>query len=592
MIVGGAGHASPARRHAAVAGASEGDTCVGDTSVVDAPEVTRDQRRRPWWVWVVPFVVTCAVLLARNVFLFSRSYYEDADMGANSILIEQARHFRLLVGDYSRLGFNHPGPAYLYVQAWGESLFYDVLHVVPAPWNGQVLAVYVLNSALVALAVAVTYGWTRSAAGPAACLAAFAGFAALHPMILSSDWMSYLYVVTYALFVIAAASVAAGRGREDAWIAVLAGWFLLHGHAAYLFFVPLLTAASVACALWRFRRALPGSSPRSSPRSSLRSWPSAARRSLARHRARHRATWVPVAVISAVFLLPIVINLALHWPGDFVQYFSYGSSSKSGGHPAVAVLRYVLWFWWPAATAPGLRVLVFVPVLAYAVAAGLAWWCTPGPVRRFLLTLLGLNLVSSVAFAAYAATGIDNLTPDGHYIGYFYWSAPLITLLVATVALAEALIPARVAARGAAAVVAVAVAAAAMAAFAAAPLSRTSTAYSDPAAPGMSPPPTDAAIPGAVAALAARSGGKTLVLGVDPGGAWEDLTGFLVQAERTGVRACVDDPAWEFMVTSQFICTPQEAAVGAPYYFHSTVVPERGQVITRMYATWVTVGPS
>ena len=75
----------------------------------------------PWWVWAVPFAVTSGVLLARNPFLFSAPEYERADMGANSILIEQARRFTLLVGNYSRKGFNHPGPAFLYVESWGRT---------------------------------------------------------------------------------------------------------------------------------------------------------------------------------------------------------------------------------------------------------------------------------------------------------------------------------------------------------------------------------------------------------------------------------------------------------------------------------------
>ena len=301
-----------------------------------------------------------------------------------------------------------------------------------------------------------------------------------------------------------------------------------------------------------------------------------------------------MAAISAVFLLPIVINLALHWPGSFGRYFSYGSSSRAGGHSAGAVVKYVLWFWWPGSTAPADSFVGFIALLSYVVATALAWWCTRGLVRRFLLTLLGINVVSAALFIAYAAVGIDNLTRNGHYIGYFFWSAPLLTLIVAAVALAQALAealsktPARRVLAGAAAAL---VAAGAIAAFAAAPLARTSTSYSDPGAPWMSPPDTDAAIPGAVATLAARSPGKTLVLNLDHN-AWEDLTGFLVQAERTGVRACVDNPQWEFMVTSQFICTPHEAAAGARYYFHFSGVPEHGQVITRMYATWVTAGTS
>jgi hypothetical protein len=67
-------------------------------------------------------------------------------MGAYSIQVEQARRFALLVGNYSREKFNHPGPAFLYVQAWGEDLFYGLLRVVPAAWNGEVVGLYLLSS--------------------------------------------------------------------------------------------------------------------------------------------------------------------------------------------------------------------------------------------------------------------------------------------------------------------------------------------------------------------------------------------------------------------------------------------------------------
>ncbi len=522
------------------------------------------------------FAVLFAVLVARNAFLFSNRYYEASDQGANSILIEQARQFKLLVGNYSRLGFNHPGPAYLYSQAWGEELWYDLLHAVPTPWNGQLLGVYALNCAFVALAVAVAYGWTRSVAAAAACLAAFAAFAAIHPEILSSDWMPYLYVPTYTLFILAGASVAAGAKR-DVWIFALAGWFLIHGHAAYLFFVPGLTVVVLATLCWPRRRAILAAL-RTAPGASLRAF-----------FARNRGAWIPALAISALFLLPIVVNLALHWPGSFDKYFSYGSSGKAGGHSAGAIIRYVLWFWWPGGAA---RFMGLIPLLSYVIATELAWCCTKGPARRFLLTLLGLNLVSSVLFLAYAAVGVDELTRNGHYIGYFFWSAPLLTLVVAAVSLAEALAralaraPARRVLAGAAAAL---VAVAAIAGFAAVPLSRTSAVYSDPASPWNSPPATDASLPAAVAAVAAHSPGRVLVLNLDHG-AWEDLTGFLLQAERTGVRACVQQAGWEFMFTSQFICTPREDATGAPYYLHYGPVPAHAKVIVRMAVSWVTAG--
>jgi hypothetical protein len=60
--------------------------------------------------WAGPFCLVLGILLVRNAWMFSVPAYEDADMGAYSIQVEQARRFALLVGNYSREKFNHPGP--------------------------------------------------------------------------------------------------------------------------------------------------------------------------------------------------------------------------------------------------------------------------------------------------------------------------------------------------------------------------------------------------------------------------------------------------------------------------------------------------
>jgi hypothetical protein len=537
VIIGGQRAASRVSRHAA------------------AP--SRAGQRREWWVWTVPFGLVLAVLLIRNAFLFSTSLYEDADMGANSILIEQARRFTLLVGNYSREKFNHPGPAFLYVQSWGETLFWSVLHVVPTAWNGQLIALYALNALFAALVVAVGYGWTRSVRGAAATLAVVAFFAALHPAAFSSDWMPYVYVPAYFAFVVAIASVAAGQVR-DAWIAALTGWFLIHGHACFLLFVPLLSLAAVVALAW----------PR---RHRLGEWLGYALRN-------HKRVWVPVVVISAVFALPMVLELALHWPGNFGKYFSYSSSSRAGGHGAAQVVRYTLWFWWPHSYAWA------VLVVLSAVACAVTWRLAAGPVRRFCWALLVFDALSTVLFACYAAVGIDDLTQ--YYIGYFYWSAPVILLVVIAAGVVAAL--ARQGAPSWLGLAAAAMAAvAAVAAFAVAPQTRTSTDHTDPNTLATGPN-TDPSLPAGVARVAALANGRPLVLRF-PHAAWPEVTGFLVQAERTGVTACVADPYWEFMMTSQFICTPAELKNGAAFglYVPGTV-PHGTPVVFRLRRALVT----
>jgi len=538
VTVSGAGSATPAAKSAVTSGGA-----------VDAVP-----GRRPWWVWAIPFTVLFALLCVRNRFLFTTRLYEQGDAGANSILIEQAKHFTLLVGNYSRERFNHPGPAYMYVQAFGDYLFRNALHVVPTAWNAHMLAVFALNSMFVALAVGVVYGWTRSLRGAAACFAVFTGFAIAYPPIVNSDWMPYMYVVAYMVFVVAAGSVAAGRA-QDAWIFALTGWFLIHGHACFLFFVPVLTLAVLAAVLWPHRHTLLASAG-----SFFR---------------EQRRAWIPVAVISAVFALPIVVNLTLHWPGDFGKYISYGGSGRAGGHSLRGVVQYALWFWWPHHHA------WLAPVIGYPLALAAAFWLSRGSLRRFLLALLAVNVVSSLAFMFYAAVGIDKLT--AYYIGYFYWSAPLVTVLVIMLAVLEAVRP-RPGTQGSRFVlslstgVAVLAAAAAFAVFAVIPGTRTST--ND----------IDESLPQVVATLAARAHGKTIVLHID-GPAWVETAGFLVQAERSGVKACLHDPWYKFLMTSQFICTPAQAASGQAYWFYTPRgLPPHTPVILRFSGMAVAPG--
>jgi hypothetical protein len=500
--------------------------------------------------WAVPFGTVLGVLLYRNAFLFRTPLYEDADPGANSILIEQARRLTLLVGHYSREGFNHPGPAFLYVQAWGEQLFWAALHVVPTAWNGQLITVYALNAVFIGLIVAISYRWSRSAWTAAACLAALLALAAARPPVVSSDWMPYLLVPAFLTFLVASASVAAGQVRHT-WIAALAGGFLVNGNVAFLFFVPLLAAAPVAAIAWRHRGFLLRRLPH----------PRLLYRALVASAAAHRAVWLPAAVIGLVFAFPIALDTALHWPGEFGKYLSYSASARAGGHSVSQLTDYLLWFWWPHALG------WLGPALCYLAAGAVAWWLmkTSDQVYRLAVGLVCLAAVANAAFVIYAMAGIDELDQAGHFIGYFFWSVPAALLLVIAIGVTEALTRCPGGKVTAAALTAAA-AVLACAAFAAAPLTRTSVDHVDPldpvaSGPLASGPAADPGIAAAVTRLARLAEGRTLVLLIGAR-AWPAMTGLLVQAERVGVAACVASPAWTVMVTSQFICTPVQLATG------------------------------
>jgi hypothetical protein len=519
-------------------------------------------------LWAGSFCLLAGVLVVRNAFLFRSRLYELADYADDSLLIGQARRLTLLTGNYSREHFSHPGPAYLYVQAAGEWLLWSALHWVPTAWNGQLLAAFALNAAAASCIPLIAARWSQpgsrgrrwaGGAGGIAGLAVVAGLAAVHPSAFSLNWMPYLYVPMYFTFVVAIASVAAGRS-QDAPVAAVAGWFLMEGHVCFLLFVPLLAGCAVAIAA----------------RERIAALIAGRGGAIARAGGGSRRAWPAVAVISVIFALPVGWNLVLHWPGPFGHYLRYAGSSRAGVHSPVQVLRYAVWFWWPGPRA-------WAVAAALCLLAGLVTWrVADRRLRGFLLALLAMDAVSTLGFLAYVVVGVDQVSQ--HYIGYFYWSAPAVVALVIALG-STSLLAGRPSAAMALSLVAAVVA---VTAFAVAPQARVSTSRTDPANPATGPN-TDPLVPAAMSVLRGRSGGKTIVLRTAQNDAWPEMPGLLVEAERTGAAACVASVGWEFMVTSQFICSTREIESGVGYTLRLPgPVPPGTSVVFRLRRAIVT----
>jgi hypothetical protein len=503
--------------------------------------VLRLGRRHPTVVVLLTcFLAVASVLLVKNRGLFDAPIREDGDFAANSIIIDDAKHFDLLVGNYSRQLFSHPGPAAFYLQGAGEAVFYDALDVAPAPFNGQALAVLLQNSLLVALVIALVYRAARSWLAVITALTVVIAFASSYGDVLSSTWMPYYYFPPFLLLLVATASLAAGEGYALPCV-VLAGGLLVHGHVEFAFFVPVIALVG-AVAFARHHGGV---------RAALRAQPS--------------ASWSALAVL-ALFLLPIGLNLILHWPGEIDDYIKYSTSDRSGGHSIREGLEYVLRFWSRDSSA-GLIPAATIVISSTALAVALP----PSALRRLLLRCLFMGGVATLLLWFYAVRGIDDLSED--YIGYFYWAVPLVTMLVAVVAAVHLLHSNR---RAVAAAVGLCIIVTLMAGRG----SGLVNAYHG------SPE-----LPGVVAGLAAErsSPDQPLVITLEHA-TWPDMVGVLVEADREGVPACVDQPFWEFMVTPDFICTPHEAATGMRLHF-DLPGSTGGTVVATMERSIVTTAP-
>ena len=201
-----------------------------------------------------------------------------------------------------------------------------------------------------------------------------------------------IYIWPYLLLVIAAASVISGEQRDLPWALVAIG-LLCHGHVSFVLFGAGFLFVMVA-ALWQRRRDDPLS----------------------------RSVIIKCVVVGFVFLLPFLLNLLLHWPGELEKYWRYTQSSKTGGHPWSSIFRFIASFWSVQGT------IGYALVGGLLVATALLVRRVDHPMTRSIaFGLLVTTVVSTVLLAVYAYRGIDDLTY--RYVAEFYLTAPVVTLL-------------------------------------------------------------------------------------------------------------------------------------------------------------------
>lgn len=454
------------------------------------------------------------LLVATNLSRLRKPIKEAADFAANSMLMDRAEHLRQLTGNYSRVKFHHPGPAFLYVGAFGQAVFHQLLHLVPADFNGQLIAFFALNAALAGLVLTTL---RRHVPSTAACVAGVVTVLVweLHHLALSVPWPPYLYVLPFLLLAVTAPSLVLGELR-DLPAYVLAAGLLVHGHVSFLLFVAVTTAAVMVG--W----ALVNAGHRQEQLVAAR-----------------RRLQVAGAVLF-VFLLPMVLDVVLHWPGQWSLYWHYSRTATS--NPVHGVLDYVGHFW----TGTTLGWVAFVVAAGVWVALG---WRTARAERRYLVALAGfLGLLLALVFL-YAYRGVDDLSQI--YTGDFSTVIPGVVLGVAVLLVVQRL---ETAAAGASAPARHGVA------VAAGVLGAVLLVTASGATVRLAVYPR---VTGDLAALTSMvKPGQAVILDFPSGSTWPKALAVLEQAHREHLPICVAQPQWSFMVSPAVECTPEQRATG------------------------------
>ena len=205
--------------------------------------------------------------------------------------------------------------------ALGEWLFYDLLHLTPAPYNAQILANLVVTASFFVGALTVFSRWVSAPARwwfvSGALVLGAMHFGAVSRMpsydmllgssVFTSAWTAHTWVLPFLCLLTAGASVAAGRG-EDLPLLALADGFFIHAHiAAPLFVGPISLIAYGGLLVFsnaRERTLAANGGTDATARWRLPRW-----RTLgAAWRAYPRVHFVTLAIL-AFFALPMVIDL-------------------------------------------------------------------------------------------------------------------------------------------------------------------------------------------------------------------------------------------------------------------------------------------
>jgi len=361
--------------------------------------------------WIIFFFLIAAVLsfANRTVILFDN--HEVGDFAANSLLVLDAKSFNLWVGNYSRVGFNHPGPAILFVLAAGEIVFHDLAGLVKSPFSGQLIAVSFYSAFWICLLASLFLRMLSSATAAALTLAVFLfATAFIDYQFFNGIWFPHLYFFPFAVVLLSLARLAEGKTDALIFLAISTG-FLINGHVS---FVAMLGIMLLCVLFFNFISQKGNASAQVLNK---------------QFRHENRQIILKSAGIIVLFLLPLLIMTIKNFPGPIAEYARYGGHRKSNA--IVDAVKFVSVYW--GGLVPMLiGMLICLALLFYKKASAESL-----RVRGMAAALLS----ATAALIFYAKFGVDLL--DQTYIGLFYYAVPallLATLVSIVVSVSQSLI--------------------------------------------------------------------------------------------------------------------------------------------------------
>lgn len=474
------------------------------------------------------FFIFSSVLIIHNLHLFTRVIFENGDYAANSILINLAKNFQLFVGNYSRMGFHHPGPAFLYIQAFFEVLLFDSFHLVPTPVNSHIISIIFLNSFLLAISCYILLDILKSFSKVLPIIALLLFYFSINPVFLNWIWMPDAYFIPFFTFILSASVTP--KKPFFIWSMILTGGILIHGHVSFILItVPVMVVSFILCL--------------SNYQYNIKAFIN-----------DNRSIILVSLSLILLLSLPILINTIINYPGEFGKYLQYSSNRIQQTPDIKSIFIFFISFWSVGSISSiniynNLIYFLFVIIIVVTI----FYFQKDYEVKIFFKNFIIISITVSFTFLIYIAKGIDNLIQSNHYTGLFFYAIPLIYLVMILIGLIV-LVPNNKSAY-------LLISAIIISGFFASSGNLTNTYNGSPF------------IKDIIFKLQSdpRWNNETIVLDF-PHDAWPEVAALVIALERQGKPSYLSNPYWEFMFTKKHILIDKQD-ISKEWHIHIETLP-------------------
>ena len=466
-------------------------------------------------------IITAAMLWIRYWSVLQKPFWVTGDLASDSIIVSLAKRLRLNHGHYSQFAFFHPGTAMFYFEAFGQWLFYNVLHLFPTESNAQLATLFLANAALIAgsafclgvlfksprVVVATAFGILLYAANPTKI------FIQSGPALIAQLWVPTQTIWCFVFFLCALAYVVAKK--PSAFVVVAVASVLLAQR--YLGLVPVAFFGMVVgfIAAWRTQGA--------TKKRDLRN-----------------------GILAAVILcLPNILGVIVDWPWQFSNYARASVHQIHAARGVRSTVRFVGDFW-------GIH-NPYVFLLFMALLAVIAYWLWKRPsstARNGYLVLLVLVLTSTAVALIFAYLVSSDISQLSAYELSFYDGVPAVAYAIVSILLLRWVL--------------------AYLAFAAVLLFANFGAM----------PPTNSNVPLAQQAIDKAAHGRPIeYIAQSSAASWPSIAALLLVDIRSGVNACAQEtsPQDFFLYTPNYVCTAA-SSVGRVQFLINPITPVPGAI--------------